>query len=224
MKKTIIPIILVLAVAVVGYLAYTTVLNKPDSQLEESMIEETTLDDTDSVDSVSGSIFDLVGMNNKMCTYTYEDGEVLSNGSIYAANSEQMYGEIDTVINNETRLMRILYLTDFMYVWDQTTKEGMKVSRESFDPSDFENFEGDATMPDLNYTANYDFDCTNWDVDNSLFNVPSDVNFVDMSAMIETFNSSNSPTGVMNNQDMCGACQSIQDASARADCLAALDC
>lgn len=126
----------------------------------------------------------LTGSGSVMCEYTTDTGETVT---AYVKD-----GKIRTDMTGGPEGSVSFLLVDKMsYTWNQDTKEGMQYMIPDVTPG--EEVEVDETMesetPDANdfqdQIEQYKESCTNQNVDDSMFVVPADVNFVDYSMMMQ---------------------------------------
>lgn len=223
-------IIILITVLIIGGGAYYLYTNR--SADEGSMEGQgTMMDDEDTMMDKPGmmksSIYDLVNLNSQQCAYTFSKDGISSNGIVYISNNKQFYGEFETADENGTYNSRMLYMPDHVYIWDPDTNEGFKMPNKEADLSgmDFNEYE---STPQIDYSANYDFDCSHWGVDNSKLTPPSDVTFSDIGSMMNDAGMPENIEGMMEDDavpsgDVCAACDQVPQED-RASCLAALGC
>lgn len=192
----------------------------PSPQITPSPVVEVQTDQ-----KISGTFSDLLAQGTKQCTYEYTDENVVSKGTIYL-HQGKMFGETNAAVENDSYTANILLADNQLYSWDPSTKQGVKMdynklkelsqalpSASSQSPTN--------NLPDLE--QQYEYDCQNWNVDNSKFNVPSDVNFIDLAAQTEQLQKlqnklpSNMPTNA------CNVCDQLLGEQ-KNECRKALSC
>ncbi len=110
----------------------------------------------------------------RKCTYQSNEGGVSTSGVMYSANNK-MRGDI-TIELPETKsqsVTRMIYDGGTSYVWTDDSKTGSKMSLDQSAQVETKN-----QSVDLN--KDYNFKCEDWSVDQSKFELPSDVQFSDM--------------------------------------------
>lgn len=158
---------------------------------------------------------------SQSCNYSYEsdDGQVLS-GTVYV-DSDKMRSDYEMLQADETIKGSMIQNDGYMYIWASNMPEGIKIKY------DIEAALEDAkNNNDVNPTQNpapidpnmeMDFDCDNWNPDDSVFTPPSSVTFRDVSAMMQ-----NIPTN-LNEGNNCAICDSLQGEN-KTTCLEQLKC
>jgi hypothetical protein len=179
-----------------------------DSQMENNEIT-----------NITGNIFDVLKAGNSVkCTYTTGDTNYTSEGTTYVAGSK-FRADMKTSMEDNTQIeSHMISDGEWAYSWSNAMPQGFKMKISDL------NKQVEQTNPEVQRDANLntalrdfeskiDYKCIKWDVDNSMFNVPTDVQFSDFSQMMN-----GNPSGA------CAACNYIQDADAKAQCLSSLNC
>jgi uncharacterized protein YxeA len=165
----------------------------------------------------SASLRDLVMRNRPMqCTVNEAD----SQGTFYVADNN-MRGDFTNTIDGKTMSGHMIVKGDTSYTWTEGEKTGFKFTASGEANVETENSAEQKTQVDLDEPINYD--CRAWNKDNSYFEVPSDIEFTDFSAMMNPAASGSSSGGVDLKAMQCAACDSAP-AESRAQCKAALAC
>lgn len=178
MKKTYF-VALLLLVLVIGL----TACSGADTSVKDG--DDMTTDDTQEVDSSndavaeSASIQKLIDNGNSVhCSYdgaygegnieydVYVDGEKFS---VYSTISTPEMTEDSFVINDGEKI----------YIWGSSMDQGMVMGLDYLEEDD-----GSSSF-DFDYEYNYV--CSNWKPSKDSFNPPSDVDFMDMTALLEGF-------------------------------------
>lgn len=170
---------------------------------------------TESSESLTrGSIANLLTSGkNVNCTMTYPDGK--GSGTIYVSG-HNMRG--DFMVNVEAMgevKSSMIQDGEYAYMWSDADKKGTKFKVSGL-PSPSPAANSQAESVDLNQQV--DLKCSAWGVDASKFTVPGDVEFTDMSAIMEKVQGQSG--AVQNNQN--NICDSITDPQAKAACVSAL--
>ena len=149
---------------------------------------------------------------NYECTFAYKDGENSSSGTVYmTAGADRLRGDF-SVADSAAGAMEVHMIRDggYNYLWGSSMPQGIKMAITNKEML----FESDTNSP---VDENVDYDCRGWNVDNSKFSLPRDIEFQDMTAF-----QANTEASMGANQ--CQACDMIGDADAKASCLAAMGC
>ncbi|MCA9342925.1 hypothetical protein KC950_02860 [Candidatus Saccharibacteria bacterium] len=175
-------------------------------------------DNSEVVSSESSETTELASINsllargeNAKCTYNYtDDAGNNSQGTAYFTNN-RMYGDFSVNQTDGTSLQsKVLRLDNTQYVWDSTTNEGYKIDLSVIETQEGEYTESTEQNEAVDQDQEFEFKCVSWDVDESLFQVPSGINFIDNSQLIQ---------GIQQNTDqLMNACANITDPTQRAAC------
>lgn len=224
--KTILGIV---AVVVVGAAAYYFLTPKPPA-----MPGINSNKGGNSIESFSGTISDLFAKNTPLqCDFTYTevDTGATSSGTVYVAG-DNMRGNFDTSLEEGTTTQTsMIRRGNEVYTWGFEQGRGYKMQ---FDESMIEEAKNAAQqyMPqdekrDSSFDPNkqaVDYDCRAWSTDASVFTPPDDIEFQDLSGMMEQMQQMNAETqNSMDREQACAACDSAPEES-RASCRQALGC
>jgi len=190
-------IILCAVIAVVG--GGVWFMTQPDtdrdaaSQAPESAnATEATAPESESSEIVTGvgSLQELLALGDSfMCTYTVTDENTVMEGTSYIDGSNNRY-RMDglTTLEGQTGLFGAIVDGEYMYWWGDTPegKMGMKVPvTEETSPEMDNSFAASDTQAPFDLQDEVSYECERWTVDASLFVPPPDVEFTDMTAMME---------------------------------------
>lgn len=205
--KTIIIAIVVLAVGG-GGAYYLTNNNKDEKQSNSS--------DTQSQDgsAESNSINGLLAQNKNLnCTFDFTDASgYKSSGTLYFA-SKRVRGDFNsTDSKGKTRYSHMINDSKYQYFWEEGDDSGFKMNIENIDPSEAQKNASEKEAVDQN--KQYNFDCSDWSVDESQFQPPGSVKFTDFSAQIEQAQQMQKNSESARKK----ACAQIPDSSTRAAC------
>jgi hypothetical protein len=123
------------------------------------------------------------GISQK-CTYEYEN----INGTTYMSGSKIRTENTTTESGSETKTI-IIMDDEWTYMWNPSTKEGMKSKNVSEDEQgdEYDNEYSDSDEEegiDTDFLdSEYELNCGSWKADSSYFEVPSDVTFADLSQL-----------------------------------------
>lgn len=163
----------------------------------------------------------MASKGSQQCTFN--DTEMGSSGTMYISGNK-MRGDFSSTIDNRTTTSHMISEGENAYVWMDDQKSGFKVSLKSMEGLNAKVNTNAPQAVDIN--KQMDYQCSTWTVDASLFAAPTDVQFQDMSAMVEntgTTMEADSAATMPNKQEICAACDQAP-AEAQAQCKAALNC
>lgn len=185
-------------VVVVGGIAWTVMSGGDESDLSGGTTlagqEETTLRS-------------LLGGASQKCVYAIPESPADETATIYVADGKL---RIEVSTENVISIMR----DDMVYGWTAGSKEGMQIKV----PKDAQNSDV-ATAQGVDLDEPAKISCENWRADMSLFEIPKDVTFRDLSALVPGGNTSGSSGA----SSQCGMCASLP-ADQQAACKQALNC
>lgn len=160
------------------------------------------------------SINELLSQNkNIKCTFnTTDENGNKSSGTSYIAG-QRMRGSFSIQTTGQAeQKTNVLRDDSSQYVWNEGSKTGFKTSNSSVAASS--ESQDTQSQQSVDQDKEYDFDCSDWSVDESMFKAPNDVEFTDFSAQVQQSQEAQ--------QNISGACAQITDATARAACENAL--
>lgn len=173
----------------------------------------------------------MLGMNkNTHCTMQDE----LSKTDIYVGN-----GKTRTTMSMTTEELTLVNHAiidgEWMYSWQEGSDQGTKMNWKLLEEqtkelqkefTDMAEDYTEETEDDDTYLGNLDltldYKCTDWKVDNAMFELPKDVTFIDQMEAIQDI--SNSMKEGADSEDMCGFCDSITEGEAKVACLESFGC
>ncbi len=197
MNNRIIAAIIIVIVVAGG--AYWISQNKSGSEVAS---DSATADTKSEVSSENLSIKSLIDRNGDyQCTFSTEENGVKSSGTVYTSSGKKMRGDFDYTVDGKQNTSHMVYDGSMAYMWQQDTKEGFKMS---LDATEAQKAQDKVNSTSVDPNKNFKFDCKKWSVDASKLQVPTDVKFTDLSAMM-------------------GAAASMQNAGAAASASGSLD-
>jgi len=222
MKKQFIWIIVGLILVAFVYLFITQRNNdNASNQVLDSNQTENITEQTEMESSGSASLKELMSRSTSTrCEFSTTEESNNSSGVVYAANGK---GRVDfsSINNGQVSTGHMIMDNDYAYTWIDGQEKGFKVSTAtaaSTQPSD-------QTKRQFDADKKMDYKCENWSADNSIFFLPANMEFTDLSAMMNIQGggqgSMTPPTST--NSAQCAACDQAPEAS-RAQCRAALGC
>lgn len=163
--------------------------------------------------ATKGSIASLLAAGkNVSCTMTNPDGK--GTGAIYVSG-KKVRGDFTTMTDPSKEFKSSMIQDgEYAYMWSDADKKGTKFKVSAI-PTPTPNSASTTDAVDINQEV--DMNCSTWTVDPSKFIVPADVQFTDMSAMMEGMQGQ----GTTNNSQK-SICDSIADPQAKAACQSSL--
>ena len=111
----------------------------------------------------------------------------------------------------------------YNYMWGTQMEQGIKMEIAPGEEDELFSDDNSTVPMDENTTYN----CVPWSVEGSKFAVPAEIEFIDLGAQLESM-SNIEVKGTFDASSLkaqqCSACEQIPDASAKAQCRAALSC
>ena len=177
-QKTIIAIlasILIIAGGAAAYLLFSDDKETSTSNTQNQTATEATID---TPSTISGSIASMLGANTaRKCTYSDE----VAQGTVYVTNDNRM--RVDFVnVGSEEENGSMIVTHNRQHIWNDSKKEGMTMAYTAAPESDEAPEDSDQSV-DMNHE--YTLTCSPWKVDEALLTPPTDVNFVDMAALMQ---------------------------------------
>lgn len=163
------------------------------------------------------SLKELLSLGQSVkCTFSDSMSSVATQGTVYVGN-QKMKGDFSSMTGGKTTMSHILVDSPTSYFWTDGSTVGMKMNLSaSAMPSASVNNKG------VDVDKKMDFKCDSWVVDNSVFTLPKEVKFSELT--IPTGTKSSSGSGQVDVKAMqCASCNSLPAAS-QAQCKAALSC
>ncbi len=218
-KKLYIGLFVMLILVVGSYLFYK---KENSSVSEQKVITSESVEQK--VDENAGSLADIfaaAGGPSQTCTFenTTENGK--ASGVVYTSKSK-MRGDFSTQMDGKVAESHMIVVDNTSYLWQDGEKTGMKsvFGEESLKvidpPKTVPDTESDTiptgVMPDTG-----SFECKDWSVDDSFFDLPDNVEFLSLNDM----------TGASGTQlegsNSCAVCESLPGEQ-KTQCLKSLDC
>lgn len=187
-------IALVAVLGVLGFIFKDKILNKNVKEIPSET-------------KTSKTLKELLGMGiAQKCTY---DG-----GTIYITGSK-FRGDFESVSEEKTIKSHMIVDSNVSYVWTEGSTTGIKME---FNPSETVDGQEGTTEntqnTPLDPTTPLNYSCSNWIVDGSYFELPTDVTFSDMSELL-------APNASPNSQ--CSYCNMLTGED-KDSCLSSLNC
>jgi len=169
---------LVAAAVVAGGIGAFVLLGNEDSSNNETSATTSTSPETVRVATEQVSIEDLLTRNASLkCTFEVNEADSVNTGTAYFSGSKSMYGEFTNTANNVSNIAYVVRNGDTQYVWTKDSTIGFKT-----DVSASNKQSQQQMSQQFDPDQKYQFDCENWEKDESLFTPPASVTFTDMAA------------------------------------------
>lgn len=101
---------------------------------------------------------------------SWEDTTDQSSGTIYVSK-DKARGDFTVIDENQTKIGHMILVSNTSHIWMDGDSRGFKVSLQNNTEADTSSSQGVDPNKDYNYS------CSSWEADNSLFELPADVNF-----------------------------------------------
>lgn len=219
MNKTVlaaIAIVIILLVGIAFFLASKKSSTTPNAQTPNSV----TLQPTKTViGAIQGTLKSLLASGNpQACMYTTTMQNTSVNGTVFVA-SGKMRGDFTSNGNQAKISGHMIVDSNYTYIWTDASNQGIKMQLNQVQPS----ITPSINTQSANLDQNVSYTCTNWNEDDTKFNIPTNV----------TFNSFTLPSGMVlpsgtsqssnYNQSACNACNNLP-AAAQSACKSQLHC
>ncbi len=226
-KYILIGIFILLILAALGFYYWSTNSNAQISVRESlsSIQNQQDLADTNETlsedeDSFVGNILDLAKLGKTVkCTYEAEyEGSKMS-GVTYISGDKIRADFTTTDAENEKVDGHMILDGSWEYTWTTLSDQGVKMNIKDLENKVQQNTDG--TNSDKSFDALSDdvkYNCTKWAADNSMFEVPNNINFVDFTETLDSFTSESEEGG------LCSACDFAQTQEAIDACKQQLGC
>lgn len=224
-------LLIVGAIAVLGIVGYMLMGSSPEGGTVESGANN-----APGTPPAQGmrSLKDLLAVGSaQKCTFTQSAETGGSSGVVYTAGG-RMRGDFTSNAAGQTMESHMIVKDDTSYMWGAGMEQGIKMSFASIEDAQANAPQGTRSV-DVNQKL--DYDCGGWSADGRMFELPGDIEFMDMSSMMEGMMNKampqgipsegmmpNAPNGTLDMKAMqCKACDSAPP-EAQAECRAALGC
>lgn len=215
MKNTAVIAIVLVALVVGGYVAYSNFSRSNSETISGTKPESMTNEDLIKGDTFASL---LARKMNLKCTFEHNDGTNVSSGTVYLADgSKRISGDFTIQQSGASPMEAHVIRSDgYNHMWgDFNPQSGVKtkISKEEENKL-FSTKDGGGIAEDTI------FDCVPWSVDESKFAIPSNITFMDVSAQMEQVN-----TQLDNvRAQQCAACLQAPEGTPREQCLTAMKC
>ena len=152
---------------------------------------------------------------NQKCDFDSKTADNEVKGTVYVSGNNS-YAEFNTITNSKTDKMYLVRNENIFYIWGDALPQGIKMSMSvtelgqklssqyaSFDPN-----------------QKTDVKCVDWTPDESKFSAPTNIKFLDLSAVTP---SNPKVSGMQSPSSQCSLCTSMTG-NAKATCLSSFNC
>lgn len=170
-------------------------------------------------DKISGKFADLLNAGKSMeCTFSGETDGYKTSGTVFVAG-KNMRGDFNSESKGKMMDSHMIQNGEKIYSWTTEPKQGMMMKITKEDQARNQEEADSAANKPLDVDKNYDYNCKGWSGDQSKFQPPSDIEFQDLSVMMEK-----ATGGVGKDAGLsCSACDNLEG-DAKASCQQALGC
>lgn len=211
-KGIFIAIIALFLLTGIGLFLYSQ--NKPTTNTAPSTTSENAPATTD---SRQGTFWELASAGKNLeCSFSFASSNATTNGTAYVSGAK-LRTDVVTSAGGQTVNTYMIKDGDYIYTWNSNVNQGIKMK---FDQATAPSPTTSATAapstqaPDL--SQSYQYDCKDWNVDDSKFTLPTNIQFMDISAQ------GSQAGGAKVNA--CSTCDKLTDEAAKAACKKALNC
>ena len=148
------------------------------------------------------------------CTYKLESENGGTSGITYVFGGKVRSDFVQKIPGEKDIESHFIKDGDWTYTWSSTSESGIKVKRE--DESDDYPDEGEGKVNYKDMDTEMDYSCKGWLVDNSVFEIPKNIEFKDLNAEMNKAKESM--------KSMCGTCEMISDEKEKLECRESLRC
>lgn len=227
MNKFIIPSVVVVLILLIGGYFFMSSGNKNDPMTPDSK-EAMSKDGDEMVNQemakeveVKGSILDLVKKGIPLsCNFEYVGEDNQTRGVTYV-NGDKVRGDFFTSTSEGTMEGHMISDGEYVYTWSSEMPQGVKMKIDEFEKdTDLESNEiatQDGQAEALK--GDYDYKCLPWSPDSNVFEVPTDIQFTNISEMMNSVKQN-----IPNTNNLCTSCERLQDAASIVECKKALNC
>lgn len=172
----------------------------------------------------TGSVEDLLAKNDPVkCEYSFDNGTDKISGTVYVADGKAR-SDFDILENLREYQTHFISDGEYMYNWSTFEPGGIKLKIMDYD---YEGTEADVDVKQefeySKFDQEYEYNCTKWKKDESMFVPPSHVEFTDLTEQMEEINEQLEQIN-SGNQNLCDTCNLLGTEQERQDCRESLNC
>jgi len=206
----VIVVVLILLLGAGGYL----MLNKNTSRLPKTTA--TTTPKKTENQTTTKSLIDLVRMGqNLRCSFKTEVTNGSTEGTVYVSG-QNIRADFNITTSGKTMQTSMIKSGDTSYIWGDSLPSGIKMTL-SLDQIS----QNEQTSRYFNANQKTNYTCAPWNVDSSLFTVPTNVKFTDMTSLLAP-KETGTAVQTQTKTDASDPCSQITNETAKSACENAL--
>jgi hypothetical protein len=131
--------------------------------------------------SANVSLKDLLATHsNQKCTFSESTANTSSQGTVYIA-SGKMRGDFSSTVSGKTNVSHMVSDSQNMNVWVDGQTQGFKMSLKATSNNSMNSNMN--SHQSVNPDTKYNYSCSSWVADNSMFTLPANITFTDFSSL-----------------------------------------
>ena len=204
-KTHILSLVAIIAVIGLAWFAWSTETKAPQS--EDEVVTETTPKTLRELLSVDQS---------QVCTFSQLADEFTTTGMVYVADG-QMRTDFEAEVASTTQNGHVIVKSGQVYVWLEDDTKGMTMALDLSTTTESNLRSSPVNLDDENVT----YSCEDWSTDSAVFELPGNIEFTDLSALM----GASTPAGasLSGNAEQCAACAKLPEPQ-QDQCLSVLKC
>ncbi len=212
-NKIIIGIAVVLLFGIGGFFLMSKNSGTPSSQLAQPTQEANKLNSLRSL---------LTSGVAQSCSFSSTNDNSTSEGTVYTTGGK-VRGDFTVTVSDKTTKSHMIVDGQTSYIWMDGQKTGFKSSFSATPGAEASPSGSASANGNFNVDANLNYNCKPWVVDNSMFSLPTGIDFMSTETLQQNLNVKTG-TGTGSTQpSQCSACNSLSGAE-KTQCLTALKC
>jgi len=169
-------------------------------------------------DAKTQSLKALMAANTlQECTFQNATDSSTSEGKVYLAKG-MMRGDFTSTSGGQTFTSHMITKDGTVYTWIDNMTTGFKISADENAQAKTDDSQKQGV--DINQELNYN--CKPWSADNSIFELPANITFNDLNAIMKPKLDASASAADKNAQ--CSACDQVPEGPSREQCRTALGC
>ena len=220
----IIPVILVLILITAGAFFGYKAFSKKTMPVETAEIPTpiVTQNSQNEESFISGKITDLLSLGESLkCTYTLDEdvNKPGGEGTIMVSGTK-MRGDSTIMISGDTGPgidSHFISMDNTMYTWSSGSDKGIKITIDEKIMSG-EDTTGEVPAEAQALQEKMDYKCLPWIADQSVFELPADIEFTDISELTKNLQAPG------DSGNMCAVCNLMETEEQKAECLTNFNC
>ncbi len=184
------------------------------------------------VGNITGTIFDLSGLGQDYeCTFSEDDEMGKIEGTVYVSGNKTRGDYKLSMADAAEVTVHDIGDEEWFYMWSSLDSNGSKIKIGEMKRITKAGVDADAAAEGAEESASapvdtsHEFNCVKWSVDESKFEIPSDIDFMDMTeVMIGVVEESEGGIAEGVQEEVCDVCNAIPDGETKDDCLTENNC